>query len=281
MPKIFGLEHIIYMVITFSLTIAGLILIKKFCKTEKSQKIAVKIAGTVLFVTILVNRLCVYLWQMAEGNTTYPYLPVSLCATVSMLFGFATIVCKKDSSVLHFLTYTAIFTGLISTIYPTYIGQGATIFFASTITSLLHHSLSFFVAILILELGWITPNIKKWYAWPLGYCGLITYGVFTLKMLGKSYDSMNINSPLLKGTFLNWFYLGLLFLALYTVFLLIFDTIKNKKQCFVVTVFNKIKNVFSKSGKKEKTEDKLPKNTTENIEQPNYVVEQANENENK
>ena len=213
MPKIFGLEHIIYMVITFAMSIAGLILIKKFCKTEKSQKIAVKIAGTVLFVTILVNRLCVYLWQMAEGNTAYPYLPVSLCATVSLLLGFATIVCKKDSSILHFLTYTAIFTGLISTVYPTYIGQGSTIFFPSTITSLLHHSMSWFVAILILELGWIKPNIKKWYAWPLGYCGLITYGVFTLKMLGKSYDSMNINSPLLKGTFLNWFYLGLLFLC--------------------------------------------------------------------
>ena len=255
MPKIFGLEHIIYMIVSFGLTIIGLILIKKYCKTEMSKKLAVKIAGAVLLASILINRLCVYLWQMSEGNTTYPYLPVSLCATVSLLFGFATVVCKKDSSVLHFLTYTAIFTGLISTIYPTYIGQGPTVFFPSTITSLLHHSLSFFVAILILELGWITPNIKKWHAWPLGYCCLITYGVFTLKMLGAGYDSMHINSPLLSGTFLNWFYLGIIFLAIYTIFLLIYDTIKNKKQCFIVTTFNNIKNYFKYLCKNKKSQD--------------------------
>lgn len=249
MPKIFGIEHIIYMLISFALTITALVLIKKFCKTDKSKTIAVKISGLVLFLTILINRLCVYLWQMDVGNTTYPYLPVSLCATVSLFLGFATIVCKKDSSVLHFLTYTALFTGLISTIYPTYIGQGESIFFPSTITSLMHHSLSFYVAMLILLLGWIKPNIKKWHAWPLGYCALITYGVFTLKMLGKGYDSMNINSPIIKGTPFNWFYLGLMFIAVYTVFLLIYDAIVNKKQCFIVVTFNKIANLFKPKNK--------------------------------
>lgn len=262
-PKIFGIEHIIYMIVTFAFTITGLILIKKFCKSDKSKKLAIKIGGAVLLATILINRLCVYLWQMGENNLAYPFIPVSLCATVSLIFGFAIIVCKKDSSVLHFLTYTAIFTGLISTIYPTYIGQGPTIFFPSTITSLLHHSLSFFMAIMVLELGWIQPNIKKWYAWPLGYFALITYGVFTLKMLAKPYDSMNINSPLIKGTIFNWFYLGLIFLAVYTVFLLIFDTIKNKKQGFIVTTYNNIKqktkNLFIK-------ENKTIENTEENTE---------------
>lgn len=267
-PKIFGIEHIIYMVITFALTIAGLILIKKFCKSEKSQKIVIKISGAVLFVSVLVNRICVYLWQVDVGNTNYPFLPVSLCATVNLLYGFCMVVCKKDSSSLHFLTYTALLSSLITTIYPSYIGQGATIFFPSTITSLLHHSLSFYLAVLTFELRWITPNIKKWYAWPLGYCGLITYGVFTLKMLGQ--DSMNINTPMLSGTNLNWFYLGLIFLGVYTIFLLIFDTIKNKKQGFVcqtysrcINSFKQFLNIFKKHSKNEELMQTSNKNNND------------------
>ena len=243
MPKIFGIEHIIYMIISFALTITALILIKKFCKTEKSKKLAIKISGAVLLLFVILNNLFIYLWV----NT---FQLVSLCGTVSLLFAIFAIFCKKDSSCLHFITYTALFTGLIATIYPTYIGQGSTIFFPSTITSLIHHSLSFYMAVLVLELGYITPNIKKWYAWPLGYFGLITFGLFNIKIRGKA-DSMNINSPLIANTPFNWFYLALMFMAVYIIFLFVYDTIKNKKQCVIVVTYNKIVNLFKKNKDEE------------------------------
>lgn len=243
MPKIFGIEHIIYMIISFALTITALILIKKFCKTEKSKKLAIKISGAVLLLFVILNNLFIYLWV----NT---FQLVSLCGTVSLLFAIFAIFCKKDSSCLHFITYTALFTGLIATIYPTYIGQGSTIFFPSTITSLIHHSLSFYMAVLVLELGYITPNIKKWYAWPLGYFGLITFGLFNIKIRGKA-DSMNINSPLIANTPFNWFYLALMFMAVYIVFLFVYDTIKNKKQCVIVVTYNKIVNLFKRNKDEE------------------------------
>lgn len=243
MPKIFGIEHIIYMIISFALTITALILIKKFCKTEKSKKLAIKISGAVLLLFVILNNLFIYLWV----NT---FQLVSLCGTVSLLFAIFAIFCKKDSSCLHFITYTALFTGLIATIYPTYIGQGSTIFFPSTITSLIHHSLSFYMAVLVLELGYITPNIKKWHAWPLGYFGLITFGLFNIKIRGKA-DSMNINSPLIANTPFNWFYLALMFMAVYIVFLFVYDTIKNKKQCVIVVTYNKIVNLFKKNKDEE------------------------------
>lgn len=231
-PKIFGIEHILYMVISFALIITALVLIKIFCKSEKSKNIAFRVSGAVLLLVVILNNISIYLW-------VHTFELVSLCGTVSLLFGVFALFCKKDSSCLHFITYTALLTGLISTFYPTYIGQGSTIFFPSTITSLLHHSLSFYMAVLTLEIGYITPNIKKWYAWPLGYFGLVTYGLFNIKIRGKG-DSMNINSPILSGTIFNWFYLALIFLALYTVFLLVFDTIKNKKEGFICKTFNKI-----------------------------------------
>lgn len=245
MPKIFGKEHIIYMIISFALIITALVLIKKFCKTEKSKKIAVKVSGTVQLLVVLLNNIFLYQW-------VHRIELVSFCGTLSLLFALFAIFCKKDSSCLHFVTYSALVAGLIVTIYPTYIGQGSTIWFPSTITSLMHHSLSFYLAVLMLELGYITPNIKKWYAWPLGYCCMMCYGLFNIKIRGRA-DSMYINNPVLAGTKLNWFYMGLMFLAVYTLFLLIFDTVKKKKDCFVVQTAKKVAGYFKK--KPNRTEE--------------------------
>lgn len=250
-PKIFGIEHIIYMVISFVLTISALVLIKIFCKTEKAKNLAYRISGVVLLLTIILNNLFVYLWV---GDIKLD----SLCGVVSFLFGIFAVFAKKDSSCLHFIAYTALFAGLIPTFYPTYIGQGPSIFFPSTITSLLHHSMSFYLAVLTFELGFITPNIKKWHAWPLGYFALITIGVFNIKIRGKG-DSMNINSPLIPNTIFNWFYLALIFIAVYTIFLLVYDTIKNKKQGFVFETYLKAKGLaikFIGLFKKDKQENK-------------------------
>lgn len=254
-PKIFGLEHILYIVISLLLTVTALVLIKKFCKTEKAKNIAYRVSAGVLLLVVILNNIFIYQWVH--------YLKLdSICGIVSLMFAVFGLICKKDSSCLHFVTYTALFTGLITTIYPSYIGQGSTIFFPSTITSLLHHSLSFYMAVLTFELGFITPNIKKWYAWPLGYFALITIGVFNIKFRGKS-DSMSINSPLLSGTNLNWFYVGLIFLALYTVFLLVYDTIKNKKQGFICQTYFRILNWFKKINLFKKTQQPQNENNKE------------------
>ena len=252
MPKIFGTGHIVYLVISFALIIAVLVLIKKFCKSEKSQMIAIKISAAVQLLMIILNNLFVYLWV---GTIKLD----SLCGVVSFLIAIFALICKKDSSILHFISYTALFTGLIPTFYPAYIGQGPTIFFPSTITSLIHHSLSFYLALLIFILGYVKPNIKKWYAWPLGYFALISIGVFNIKIRGLG-DSMNINSPIIAGTPFNWFYLGLIFIGVYTIFLLVYDAIENKKNCFVVCTYNKIAVLFKKkekieSAKEEKQEE--------------------------
>ncbi len=246
-PKIFGTEHIIYIVLSFAVTIAILTVVGIFCKTEKLKKIVIKTGGGILLFLILLNRVfCIQHW------TDVTYLPTSICGTISLFFGAALILCKKDSFVLHFLTYTALFTGLLPTIYPDYLGQGPTIFFPATITSLLHHSVCFMMAIMVLELKYITPNIKKWYAWPLGYCVLVFYGLFNIKILNQT-DSININSPILPNTPLNFFYIGLMFFALYIIFLFIYDSIVNKKDCVLAKCYRKIVSLFKK--KKELDEN--------------------------
>ena len=232
-PKIFGIEHIVYLILSFIVTVAILIVTGIFCKSERVKMILIKAGGGILLFLILLNRVfCIQHWDVT-------YLPTSICGAVSMFFGIALILCKKDSSILHFLSYSALFTGLLPTIYPDYIGQGPTIFFPATITSLLHHSVCFMMAIMVFEFKYITPNIRKWYAWPLGYFALVFYGLFNIKILNQP-DAININSPILPNTPFNFFFLGLIFFAVYMIFLFVFDIIANKKECVVVKSYKKI-----------------------------------------
>ena len=42
-PQLFGIEHILYIIITTVVASAGLLLAKKYAKTDKSQTIVLKI----------------------------------------------------------------------------------------------------------------------------------------------------------------------------------------------------------------------------------------------
>ncbi len=248
-PKIFGLQHIIYLIVSIIITIVGLIFVSKI-KTEKGKFIAVKIGGLILLCTIILNRLfCEIFWP---GS----FMPTSLSGLLSFALSLSLIFCKKNSPVFQYLAFTALITGTIATVYPNYISQGLsftasetkpaivhvyyTIFCPPTITSLLHHSMQVFLAIMLIILGWVKFDIKRWYAWPLGYAVTVLYGLFMIKIKGNS-DSIYINSSVLPGTPLNWFYGGLLFFAIHLITLIIIDVIKNKKDCYLLKIPKSVK----------------------------------------
>lgn len=243
-PKIFGIQHVIYLVVSIIATIISLLFIAKI-KKEKRKFIAVKIGGAVLLLTITLNRwFCEIFWP---GS----FMPTSLSGVLSFALAFSLIFAKKNSPVFQYLAFTALITGTIATVYPNYISQGLsftasdtkpaivhvyyTIFCPPTITSLLHHSMQIFLSIMLIILGWVKFDIKRWYAWPLGYAVTVLYGLFMIKIRGNG-DSIYINSSVLPGTPLNWFYGGLLFFLIYLVTLTIIDIIKNKKNCYLLQI---------------------------------------------
>lgn len=242
--KVFGVEHIVYLVISLILTIAGLVLIKLFCKSEKAKFIAIKVTGGVLLLSIILNRVaCLLQW-----GGVHQLFPHSFCGLCSLVFSLVMLLAKRNSSPYHFITYSALIGGLLTTFYPTYITtNGPTFFMFSTITSLICHSLLIFASLLVFLLGYTIPNIKKWWTWPLGYFGFIAYGLFAIQILGKG-DCMNINNPLITiaGLPLNWFYLGLLMIAVYTVFLIIWDICRNRSNCIWCECYRKIAGMFRK-----------------------------------
>lgn len=225
MPKVFGTEHLLYLLVCVVVSVVSLILIKKFVKTKKQKTILVKVMGVALFIAIMCNRFACCGWVFDIEN----FFPTTFCGTTSIIFSLTLIFAKPDSSLMQFVSSCAFFGGILTLIYPDFIGQNQSIFFGKTITGLLHHTLMVYNFILILLLGYYKPTLKKWQALPLGLCVYMTYGIFNITILGHS-DSMQIYKPLLEGTPFTWFFTGILFILLYTMFLVVYELCAYKKE---------------------------------------------------
>lgn len=244
MPQLFGIEHILYLVISILITLLVIVLAKTFLKNEKSQTILIKCLGGVYLFLILLNRYYVsYYWGPVYGGNE-PFAPKSFCGVISFFFSISLILCKKNSKVFHCLAYLGLVAGLISTVYANYINQGDTtvfncpsIFFPPTITSLLHHSFMWGMALLLFVLGWVKPNIKNWIDFPAGWAFLTLYGCIINTIYNRS-DGFNNASPIISD--LTSPKIFLIVIPFFTLFILIWDAIEYKKDSFFPCIYRKI-----------------------------------------
>lgn len=203
MPKVFGWEHLTFMGIYLLVGVALLIVAKKYLKEEKGQTIFIKsLAGATLICNIL-TRIGV---GMTYGWVTV--FPSTVCSLTNFLLPIVVIFGKRNLNVYHALWYIGLVGGLGSTLYPDYISQNASVFFLPTICSLLHHAFIVLLCISMIMFNWFRPSLKKWYYFPMVFCGYITIGAFALHVL-KIDNAMSITAPLIEGTPINcWFILG-------------------------------------------------------------------------
>lgn len=221
MPKVFGWEHIVYLVIVLSLMVAGTFFIKKYVKTEKTLDLIIKILAGFLLAFILFNRISI----AAYANNWLQLIPDSFCGMSSLVYAICLLVLKKESIVFHFITYLAFLGGLLTIVYPDFIGQAASIFFPKTISGLLHHTVLLYLSVLTVVTGRFKPELKKIYALPLGLCTFLTFGMFLISAL-KYGNAMYINKPLIPGTILTWWFVGIVFVAATALGLFIYECIK-------------------------------------------------------
>ncbi len=217
MPQVYGWEHIIYLTIVIGIMITLFILIKKYVKEEKQVILSIKITGVALLIAIVWNRLSICLTR-----DHWNFLPDSFCGTTSLALSLSAIFLKKDHKIFHCVAYLGLLGGSLTLIYPDFIGQADSIFYPMTISGLIHHTISVFIVILMLKTGFLKPQLRKWYLLPLGLSGYMTYGIFLITVL--NYDNaLYIYEPILSGTKLNWFVLGIIFLTMHAVFLTIWE----------------------------------------------------------
>ncbi len=214
MPEVFGWEHFLYLGVVLALMIPGLILIRRFLKEEKQVDRLLKIIGFVLLAAITWNRISVAAYR--DGFDSI--LPGTFCGSSSLALALAAIFLRRNHAAFHCIAYTGLLGGLLTLIYPDYIGQASSIFFPMTISGLVHHTIMAFLVTVMLMTGFLKPELRKWYILPLGLCVYMTYGLFLITVLGYG-DAMYIHEPILEGTPLNWIVLGVIFITLHAAFL--------------------------------------------------------------
>lgn len=228
MPAVvFGIEHFLYIGITTFLSVLGLLLAKKYAKTEKSKTIIIKALALALLVSILLNRLSqVFRYGLVRWEQI---IPDSYCGMTSLVLSLAVLFGKKDNCVLHFTWILGIFGGISTVIYPAFIGQGPTVFYLPTISGLLHHSFSAIVGITVLQFGWMRVTYKKWYCTLFGFTCYLTVGAFLIGCLGIS-DAFHIYTPLLDGTPLTTWVMAPIYAICYALILLIIELVRKKQK---------------------------------------------------
>ena len=146
--SVFGSVHLIYLTITLPLSFVVLFLTKRFARTEKSQKIVLKSIAARLLFWISINRLSqVYRYGDARWEQI---IPDSFCGMTSLVLSLSVLLGKKDNPVYHFVWALGLVGAAITVFNPTFLSQGATIFYLPTISGLLHHSLALVMVIALL-----------------------------------------------------------------------------------------------------------------------------------
>ena len=226
-PEVYGIEHILYIIISTLVCSGGLLLLKKYAKSEKAQTITLKSIATLLFISIMANRVSqVFRYGQVRW---YCIIPDSFCGMSSLVLSLAVLFGKKDNDVLHFVWLVALFGGISTVFYPTFVSQDASFFYIPTISGLLHHTFSAVMVVALLMFKQINVTYKKWLAVVLGFTCYITAGAFLMSVFNMS-DAYHIVEPLLPNTPLTVWVMAPIYLISHGIIFLIIELVKNKKQ---------------------------------------------------
>ena len=224
-PELFGIEHILYIIISTLIGGGGLFLAYKFAKNDKTQTIILKILAALLFISVMTNRLSqVFRYDDVRW---YCIIPDSFCAMTSLVLSLAVLFGKKDNNVYHFVWLLGLFGGISTVIYATFVGQDSSFFYIPTITGLLHHSFSAIVVVALLMFKQINITYKKWYCTFFGFTAYLTLGAFMMHTFELS-DAFHIAEPLLPGTPLTAWVMAPMYAIAYATILFVIELVRKK-----------------------------------------------------
>ena len=220
MEGIYGIYHIIYIVLAIITTL----ILLKYCNKIKNEEKLFKITGIILLLFISINRITITIHNMnnSEGYTLLNLIPNTFCGVTSLVYALTLIFGKKDNIVFHCVSYIGFIGGLLTIIYPTFLSS-QNFWDIRSITGLLHHTICVIVFPLLLKTKYFIPKLKKWYVTPIGLSFYMTFGVFELDALNFP-KAMQIKEPLIEGVEItSWYYVGILVILLEILFSFLYE----------------------------------------------------------
>lgn len=226
-PQLFGIEHILYIIISTLLGGGGLLAAKKLAKSDTARDHVLKALAFLLLIAIVTNRVS----QVFRYDTVrwYCLIPDSICGMTSLVLSLGVLLGRKDNPVLHFAWLPGLFGGISTVIYATFVGQGSSFFYLPTISGMLHHSLAAMVVVALFLFNQIQVTYKKWYCTLFGFTSYLTVGAFLMHTFHLS-DAFHIAEPLLPGTPLTVWVMAPMYAAAYGILLLIIELARKRKQ---------------------------------------------------
>ncbi len=223
-PKLYGWQHLTYLAIFFTIFIATIVISKYFVKSDKQKTILLKSIAILLFILIIINRISIAF----RFSDPAMFIPNSYCGLTSLVLSLVVIFGKPNLKSYHFLFYMGLVGGIATMFYPDFLGQDISFWYLPTISGLLHHSVLLILCVLLMQTKWFTPSIKGWKWFPIGLSIYTLYGLLLMDIF-KWESAMEINSSLIKGTPLTWWFILIVGSALLFVVLLLIEFIRQKK----------------------------------------------------
>lgn len=226
MPKVFGIEHLIYLAIVTVIGLIAIIMFKKYVKSDYAKRRLFLILGIIDLILIIICRIavCIYL----QNNNFIYLIPETICGTTSLVLSLTLIFGKKDNIILHAIWFVSLISMTISCIYPSYISQNDSIFFPATIFGLLHHSMSLFITIAILVMQYMVPRYQKAWVQIFYFIYFILIGLFLIYVL-KMTDAFYMKEAVLPNTILNFWFLSILLISLEIICFVIIELFRKKR----------------------------------------------------
>lgn len=223
MPKVFEIEHSLFLIITFLFFFILGFLLKKNIKEEKKIEIMFKILGFFGFLFILISRISLAI----DRHNFLLLLPDSFCSMTSYLTAISLLFLKRDNIILHVVWLLALVGNICSLLIPDYLADGPTIFFIPTITALIHHAFTLFEIIMVFIFKYMYLTLKKW--WSQIILIVIYIGTGLIFVYGfKAPDAFYIKNPAIIHTELRVWLLIPIYISVYLIIMLTITLIRKK-----------------------------------------------------
>lgn len=227
MPRLYGPEHTIYVIVSVLVAIVSCVCAKLFIKTDRSKSIFMRCAGGILFLIILLNRIALV---FEYGDIDWKELLTdSICSTSSYVLGLALLFGKKDNCILHFVWFISLAGGTITTFYSNFIGQHPSFLYLPTILGMMHHTVSAIVVILMLILKYVNISYKKWYYTLWGFTSYLSYGAFLMCVLDIGNPFYMVEPAIDNTPFTVWVLIPI-YVVVYSLILLGVEIIRKRKK---------------------------------------------------
>lgn len=202
---LYGVYHLVYILISFALIITALILTTKKKLNEKSMFWTLKIFGGILLFLLILNRITVTKWEVenTSGYKLWYIFPDSWCSFATLVLSITLLCTKKENIVYHFCIYLNLLGLIMTTFIPTFLDQG--FFDVRTLTGLLYHSFAGFIALFLLLQKYVHLDFMKALAFPVGMVIVMAIGFFEKYVVGYP-KAMQIGMPFLDTGI--WHYLS-------------------------------------------------------------------------